>query len=279
MAAAAMRLRAMTFNVRYDEPRDGAHVWACRRGAALDTIIRHAPDLVALQEPTPDQWRDIASALPDYSPFGRDAADWSDAERPAGFFLTRRFAVEDRGTFWLSDTPSIPDSESWSHDWGPRACTWVRLRDRRVARELVFASTHFDTNAAAWLPSASVVRAELDSVARGAAIVLAGDVNCPAGSDAHRRFCGDGGFRDTWIEAGCSDDRVVTFNGFSSVTCLPEEPDASYPAEAFACGNYRIDWILVRGALACVEAQIDRGTGGALVSDHFPVIATLDWMA
>lgn len=272
-------LRALTFNVRYDEPSDGRHAWPNRRGLALRLIREHAADLIALQEPTAGQWADIAAALPDYTAFGRsDTDDWSDGDLPGGLFVTRRFTPLNRGVFWLSDTPTIPNSESWPHDWGARACAWVRLYDRDASRTLLFASTHFDTNAAAWVPSARVVHAELDKAAAGASIVLAGDFNCPAGAAAHRYLCVDAGYRDAWLDAGCSDDRVVTYNAFTAAVRIPDAADASpYPPDAFACGNYRIDWILVKGALDCVTASIDVRREDVLASDHYPVVAQVDW--
>src|SRR5438445_810569 len=43
-------------------------------------------------------------------------------------------------------------------------------------------------------------------------------------------------------------------------------------------GNYRIDWILLRGPIACTSAEIDtRRPGGLPPSDHYPVIATIEW--
>jgi endonuclease/exonuclease/phosphatase family metal-dependent hydrolase len=272
-----VRLRAMTFNVRYDNPGDGADAWTHRRARALAIIGEHAPDLIALQEPTPSQWQDIADHLPDYSIFGRD--DDAQSERPGGFFRTERFESLDRGLFWLSDTPSTADSETWPHDWGPRACAWVRLRDVRAGRDLLFASTHFDTNAAAWLPSATVFHAELNRAAGGAPVVAAGDFNCPAGSPAHRYLCAEARFRDAWLDAGCADAGVVTFNGFTPVRCLPKAPDARFPSEAFDWGNYRIDWVLVRGEIACVAAAVDQRHDGRLPSDHYPVIADIVWTA
>ena len=266
----------MTFNVRYDEPRDGPHAWAHRRSAALGLIRDHAPHLIALQEPTTAQWQDIADALPGYLRFSGSTDDFS-PDRPGGFVLTRRFAARREGVFWLSDTPSVAESESWPHDWGPRACAWIELHDRDRGDDLLFASTHFDTNGAAWLPSAEVVHIELDKVAVGLPILLAGDFNCPAGSSAHRYLCSRAGFRDGWLEAGCSDERVVTFNGFTPAVCLPDAEEPPFPPEAFAFGNYRIDWILVKGDLRCADATILRGAQGCLPSDHYAVAATFDW--
>jgi endonuclease/exonuclease/phosphatase family metal-dependent hydrolase len=280
-------LTAMTFNIRYDEPADGPRAWPHRRDAVLQTIRAHDPDLLGLQEPTAGQWQEFVAGLPALSAFGLSGAESEDGASHGGFFRTERFAAIDRGVFWLSDTPSTPYSISWPNDWGPRACSWVALDDEAAGEQIVFASTHLDTNAGSWLPSARVLHAQLDAVARGRPVVLAGDFNCAAGSDAHRYLTHEAGFRDAWLEAGNADAGVLTFNGFAPITELPGDPearrrwiDASTPAGmlAGARDNYRIDWILLRGALVAREARIDsRLRGGVLPSDHYPVVARIDY--
>ena len=70
---------------------------------------------------------------------------------------------------------------------------------------------------------------------------------------------------------GLADEGVVTFNGFSAA-------DSARDAVAIEHGNYRIDWILLRGPIACTSAEIDtRRPGGLPPSDHYPVIATIEW--
>jgi endonuclease/exonuclease/phosphatase family metal-dependent hydrolase len=284
----------MTFNIRYGEAADGRHAWPNRRALALETIRDHDPDLLGLQEPTAAQFKAVASALAGRSPFG--VATMPDGKRHydhSGFVRTERFAALDSGVFWLSDTPDVAGSESWGNDWGARACGWVRLRDHASDRELIFACTHLDTNGGTWLPSARVLHAELDKVAAGAPVIVVGDFNCAAGSEAHAYLCGSAGYRDAWTEAGHTDAGVVTFHGFTPTTRLPEAPGsdewltggsekfAHYPRHVRKHRNCRIDWILVRGPLDCTSATIDcRITAdGRMPSDHHPVIASIEWAA
>jgi endonuclease/exonuclease/phosphatase family metal-dependent hydrolase len=268
MAVVRHPLTAMTFNVRYDEEWDGEHRWTHRRGAVIATISAVSPDLLAIQEPTEEQAADIAAALGSMRAIG------------GGFASASRFDVVDGGAFGL------PAAEA-------RTCSWTRLRDREAGRPLVFACTHIDTAEDAWLPSARRVHAELDAVADNEAIVLAGDFNCAAGCNAHRYLLDAAGFRDTWYACGQADDGVMTYNGFTPLTTLPTVEvelqrflEATSPADGeFAhyqnhvrrYGNYRIDWILVRGPLAVTAAWIDRGDNWRAASDHYPAIASLLW--
>jgi endonuclease/exonuclease/phosphatase family metal-dependent hydrolase len=284
----------MTFNVRDDSDEDGAHSWQHRRADALDLVRAHDPDLISLQEPTVSQWNDICDALPGYAPFGVFDDGSNDVEPHGGLFRAQRFEYRTDGVFWLSRTPSVPHSVSWDLDWEPRACGWTRVRDRATNRELVFASTHFDTNANGWMPSAETLHRELDGIAGSTPTILAGDFNCAAGSEAHTYLLTEGGFRDAWYETAHSDAGVLTFHGFTGRRHLPGDPAgrdqwlrtiaggveqfAHYSPHVVAHQNYRIDWILVRGELTCVDARIDYSSkSGALPSDHYPVVALLDW--
>src|SRR5262245_48220302 len=103
----------MTFNIRYDEPADGRQAWPHRRQAVVDLIAAHAPDLLALQEPTAGQWADLAEKLSGYEAFGLTRDEWDGIEPHGGFFRIDRFDARDAGIFWLSDTPSIAHSVSW----------------------------------------------------------------------------------------------------------------------------------------------------------------------
>ena len=255
-------LRALTFNIRYDEPADGRHAWPHRRDLAIATICAQDADLIALQEPTANQWTEIRDALPEYTAFGVWSDDWGAIEPRGGFVRSSRFDVVDEGLFWLSDTPAVPQSVTWPNDWGPRSCAWIRLRDRRSDRRLIFAGTHFDTNAESWLPSARLIGRELPP---GTPTILAGDFNSPAGSDAHTYLLQAAGFRDAWYDAGETDAGVVTYHEFAGTTRLATP------------GNVRLDWILLRG-FSCVAARIDtRRDGDALPSDHYPVVADVKW--
>ena len=256
----------MTFNVRYDTSDDGARDWRHRRTDVFELIRANNPDLISLQEPDASQSADLSAQLAGYSLFGRFEDESENLEAHGGFFRESRFERRGEGIFWLSDTPSIPHSVTWENDWDPRACGWIRLRDRLTERALIFASTHFDTNANAWQPSAHTLRRELLTIAGTTPVIVAGDFNCPAGSAAHQYLVGQGGFRDAWYESDHADDGVLTFHGFTGRRQLPTRE------------NERIDWILVRGELTCVEAKIDYSSqSGEPASDHYPVIADLSW--
>jgi endonuclease/exonuclease/phosphatase family metal-dependent hydrolase len=287
----------MTFNIRTSRADDGRHDWRHRKALAIRTVLDHDPDLLGLQEPAIEQWRDFEAALgPGWPAASHDRGDGQDkVHLQGGFARAARFEKAAEGVFWLSTTPAVPGSVSIPLHWGARYCVWMRLRDRLSGRDLVFAVTHFDTHPDSWVPAARILGEQLDRVAAGIPVVVVGDFNCAAGSPAWKHLTGEAGFRDAWTEAGLTDDGVVTFNAFTPKARIDfdNRPEAAhwleetngnapqfahYPAHAIAHRNLRIDWILVRGGLRSAAAGTDtRNEAGLMPSDHYPVIATLEW--
>jgi endonuclease/exonuclease/phosphatase family metal-dependent hydrolase len=289
----------MTFNIRTSLANDGRHDWTHRRDLVARTILDRRPDLIGIQEPTVLQWGHVAEALePGWVgiPHSRQDEYGSEPHLQGGFVRRQRFDRIADGCFWLSDTPAVPGSKSFPLDWGARTVGWMRLKDRAAGREIVFAVTHFDTNEASWLPSAEVMGRELVRAAAGAPIVVVGDFNCAAGSPAWKHLTGEAGFRDAWTEAGLADAGVLTYNAFQPDRRIPlDDPGATrrwldamhgsipqfahYTGHILAHGNYRIDWIMIRESLKSTGCEVDyRTEDGLLPSDHYPVIATLEWV-
>src|SRR5688500_4899904 len=49
-SSAEKSLRVMTFNIRYNEPRDGVNAWANRKTKVAGVIRFHKADLIGVQE-------------------------------------------------------------------------------------------------------------------------------------------------------------------------------------------------------------------------------------
>ena len=60
----AVPVHLMTFNIRYDNPGDGANRWSERKEAATDLLKAQRPDVVGLQEALPGQLTDLKAAFP-----------------------------------------------------------------------------------------------------------------------------------------------------------------------------------------------------------------------
>ena len=160
-------LRIATYNVRVDHPEDinTVHDWGpMRRGLVASQILALDADLVALQEPSPSQAKDLEADLGsewavDVLACDPDAWDASakeggpsegDAREGNGIAYRKgRFKLLHGACFWLSPTPDEP-SEAPS-EWGgsayQRTCYRAMLRDLWSGQNIVVYSAHFDNDA------------------------------------------------------------------------------------------------------------------------------------
>ena len=68
--AGALEVDALTFNIRYDNPRDGKDAWPKRREMVGQWLQGQAPDVVGLQEAKRHQIDDIRKIATQYSEYG-----------------------------------------------------------------------------------------------------------------------------------------------------------------------------------------------------------------
>ena len=252
-------LRVASFNIRYGTANDGDNAWPLRRDLVTNQLRALQADVVGLQEALRFQLDQIAAALPEYDEFGVGRDDGDTAGEYAAILYRRdRLRRERGGTFWFSDTPTVPGSASWGNHV-TRICTWARFTDRKTGRSFYVYNLHLDhesqpsrERSVALLVSTITARAPQDPV------VVLGDFN--AGEDnpaviAMRRADVRDTFRDVHPDARW----VGTFGGFRG--------DSTGP---------KIDYVFASPAWRTVASAIVRDRpAGRDPSDHFPVTATL----
>ena len=182
----ASKITVMSYNIRYDNPKDGDNAWSRRRDWVASVIRFHRPDVVGLQEAYRTQVEDLRQRL--------DRFEWLDAGRDDGAkagelaaigFDRERFNLESEATHWLSETPAEPGSVGWDAML-PRLVRHVRLREHTTGVELHHFNTHFDHDGeTARLESARLLRDRIDESAPNAPVVVTGDFNCRAGTDPY----------------------------------------------------------------------------------------------
>ncbi len=136
-------LRIMSFNIRYDEPKDGENNWNFRRQACVDMINDQQPDVFGIQEGLIHQVNFLDSALADFAFVGegRDSSAKNN-EYTALFYTTGKFDLLSSGTNWLSETPEV-SSIGWDARFN-RIVTWAHLKNKADNKEFVVLNTHFD---------------------------------------------------------------------------------------------------------------------------------------
>lgn len=262
-APAPLRLRVMTFNLRFASNQE-PHAWPDRRPVMAHLIEREAPDVLGTQEGLYGQLRDLAADLPTYDWIGLGREGGSRGEFMAIFYRRDRFEPVAFDHFWLSDTPDVIGSATWGNHYR-RMVTWVRLRERATGREFYYWNTHLDNEVeVARQKAAQLIRERLATMDASVPLILGGDFNCAAGaSRAYEILTRDAGLTDSWTAADQRvNDGLNTFHNYET------------PVHA----GERIDWILARDPRRVTHAEIvTYQENGQSPSDHFPVVADVDF--
>lgn len=90
-----MKIRVMTFNLRYDKPDLGNCAWKVRKDAVASLITAYAPDLIGTQEGKAHQILDLHRLLPNYQSVGSDRTDTGIDEYCAIFYRSLALAMSE----------------------------------------------------------------------------------------------------------------------------------------------------------------------------------------
>ncbi|MDZ7362247.1 MAG: hypothetical protein ONB46_16235 [candidate division KSB1 bacterium] len=74
-------LNVMSFNIRYNNPDDGANAWPDRKDLVAGVIRFHQADLIGVQEALKDQMNDLAQLLPEFGAIGVGRDDGGENEK------------------------------------------------------------------------------------------------------------------------------------------------------------------------------------------------------
>jgi endonuclease/exonuclease/phosphatase family metal-dependent hydrolase len=264
-------LTVMSFNIRYGTAKDGENAWPLRREMVFDAIRRQDADLIGLQEALDFQIDEIVGAAPIYGAIGVGRDDARRAgEFSAILYRKDRFSVAEAGTFWFSDTPSVPGSKTWGNTI-TRICTWARFVDRD-GRAFWHYNLHLDHQSQPSRErSTELLRQRIAARAfPREPVIVTGDFNVGernpaiatlvARPPAADRPAEPAPFVDTFRVLHPDETQVGTFNGFKVGTE----------------GGEKIDYVLVEPGTDVIRAEIIRTSrNDRYPSDHFPVVARM----
>jgi endonuclease/exonuclease/phosphatase family metal-dependent hydrolase len=269
MRIAAVTLTVITLNLRFNTPKDGPHAWPHRREAVGTLLRERAPDVIGTQEGLAAQLEELEQALPGYRSFGvARGSPWQD-EHCRVFFRSNRLRLRQHGDFWLSETPDRPGSaaRSWGNSF-PRMVTWGEFEPIDGGAPFSFLNTHLDhESAAARERGAELIVRFLRRPEIVHPAVVCGDMNAGPDSPPLQILAGkaplDGEasrLRDTFRLSGGTGTGSPTFHGFTGR------------------GTERIDYILAEAPFQTKQFEVlDQPVNGRWVSDHFPVLAVLEF--
>lgn len=174
-------LRVMTYNIRYSDGdrKSKDRNWEVRKSDLADLVARENPDVVGFQEVLPEQKAFLEGRFPGYVFVG----EFRNADRKSGeaspiAYRKDRFDAVDSGTFWLSETPDVPGSQSWGAMF-PRICSWAVLMDKVSGSRFAFANAHTDHKSELAREKGMLLAIErMKMFGNGCPIVFTGDHNC-----------------------------------------------------------------------------------------------------
>lgn len=174
----ATTLSVMTFNMRYDNPEDGADNWRFRRGRVAEVIASHGVDVFGTQELLANQLGDLKRLLPGYAAVGVGREDG---------------ACE-------------------------RVATWVVLHDREGGREFLFVNTHLDhVGQVARDEGVNLLRERIEALRGDRPVILTGDFNSEPGSSVVAHVQKDGVLHDVKQVAARKSGTEWSFSDFGQI--------------------------------------------------------------
>jgi endonuclease/exonuclease/phosphatase family metal-dependent hydrolase len=255
-----MQLKIMTFNLRVHVESDGDNAWPNRAEAVAETIRKHDPDIIGVQEGLRGMLADLETLLPEYGWVGEGRDGGTEGEYSAIFYKKDKWEVVESGNFSLSEHPERLGAISWNSSHA-RMCTWAAFRSGEGGQLALF-NTHLDhVSEEAQLKGMELIRERMRNLrARtGLPIVLTGDFNVRPGHDA---------------VAGLERE------GYLSVYSVlhDEEREVGGTVHHFKGGESgdTIDYIFLTPDWWVQSVVIDRELyEGRYPSDHYPVVAVV----
>ena len=246
-------IRIMSCNVRYLELRDyGKKSWFYRADKLAAHIAKQRPGIIGFQEVTKWQYQYLADAFPGYDSVITYRDDSKRSEGCPVFYNTGLYALVDKGSFWLSETPEV-----MSKDWGAccyRVCSYVILTDRATGKDFVVFNTHLDH----FSDEARIngIRVVLDKITRFGNLpsVIMGDFNAEEDSVTYSSVTEN--FMDARYEAPQTTG-AGTFHAWGQIE-----------------GGSRIDYFMISktGFRVLRYDVVDAQHNGVYVSDHNPIV-------
>ena len=255
-------IKVMTYNIRYDNSKDGDNWWEHRKDEVVKLVQHYHPEFLGIQEGLIHQVEFIKANSSDYNFVGVGRDDGiRKGEYTAIFYDVTKFELVSTNTFWLSETP-----EEISVGWDAsmeRICTYGKFIDRASNKSLFVFNAHLDHRG----PESRKMAARLmikkinDLVRNNSPVVLMGDFNCQPGSDPFNILLAE---LDDGIELSTQPfyGPHGTFNGFDTEAVL----------------DRRIDYIFSKNLEIHSYRHIDdRRKNQLWVSDHLPVLSAYKW--
>lgn len=136
-------MRVASSNIRFANTADGINDWHARRELWAQIINNFSPWVLGTQEGRQKQLKEAASLLGELE-LVDDHRQWiGERMYPCLFYNPKKLQLIRSGDAWLSATPDVPGSKSFSSAF-PRLCTWMEVKLTDQAHSFFCINTHLD---------------------------------------------------------------------------------------------------------------------------------------
>lgn len=238
-------------------------------------VTDNAPDVLCLQEVSGTTWKSCITEglgeIPALTETYEFVGTGRNGEAPEGYqafldgaynailFNKSKYKLEDSGTFWLSETPTVP-----SIGWDGRTfsiCTWAKLTEISSGKQFVVMNTQLDDYGRnAPLNGSRLIcekAAEFD-----VPIILAGDFNCASNGKPYTTVTGDS-FEDSVSIAETVVKKGATYHEYGASSAAAGATSHVFVTRGF-CG------------VKSYELLTDLVDGG-YVSAHWAILAEIEY--
>ncbi|MEO5998956.1 MAG: endonuclease/exonuclease/phosphatase family protein [Chitinophagaceae bacterium] len=285
----AQKLIVATYNVRYDNRGDSVagNGWKQRCPIIADLIRFHDFDIFGTQEAKFNQLQDIQELLKGYARIGIGRDDGKEAgEFSAIFYKTEKFKLLKHGDFWMSTITDKPN-KSWDAAL-PRICSWGQFQDIKTKHTFYFFNLHMDhIGVVARRESAKLVLDTIKKMAGNSPTILTGDFNVDQNNESYTLLNTSGFVKDSYELSPIKFALNGTFNSFNINAKTDSRIDHIFLTKNFSVNRYGILTDSYRAKLSDTtqtansanfprEGRLGRFQA-KLPSDHFPVMAEVQW--
>ena len=257
-------INVATFNMRYDNPDDSLNNWQYRKERIAQFIKDQKVEIVGTQELLQNQVDDLKALLPEYDMVGVARDNGKDeGEYAAIFYLRDRFDALDSNNFWLCENPDSVGMKGWDAAC-TRIATWAKLQDKATGKIFMAVNTHFDhVGEVARRESALLIISKIKEIVGDRPAFLTGDFNVDSTSNAYETITtNEFVLNDSRKVAKAVEGADYTWHDFSKL-----------PAEERGI----IDFIFTTPSIEVLKVYIPQENADALLSDHNPQVATLQF--
>ena len=254
------QMNVMTYNIKYANENDGENSWSFRKSHITNQLKFYEPEIFGVQEALLSQLEHFKESLQQYEYIGVGRNDgMQTGEFSAIFYKSEMFTVLEKGTFWLSETPSKP-SIGWDAAYA-RICTYALFQKVDSEEKFWVFNTHFDhVGETARQNSAALILKKIKELNKeDYPVILTGDLNLEPDSEPVKL-----------ITKTFSDSRGLAEN----VTFGPEGTFNNFQFQEPV--TRRIDYVFTSPEIEVLKyAVLTDSKDLRYPSDHFPVFVRL----